>query len=204
MQRKGILYVISGPSGAGKGTVMNEVFKKVKDLYFSVSATTRAPRINEIDGESYHFITDEQFENLIKEDGMLEYVSKYGNRYGTIKEDVKKMIDECKDVVLEIETTGASNVKKMLRKSVVSIFIAPPSLEELRTRLEKRTPEANCNKELRFNTSIHEMMCAYYYDYIVVNNKIEDCVEKVVSIIESERCKVKHNRFLIKEILDKK
>lgn len=204
MPRKGILYVISGPSGAGKGTVLNEVFKRVKDLYFSVSATNRAPRVNEIDGVNYHFITDEQFDKLIAEDGMLEYVSKYGNRYGTIKSEVKKMIDEYKDVVLEIETTGASNVKKMLKKSVVSIFIAPPSMAELRARLEGRTPEANCNKELRFNTSVHEMMCAYYYDYIVVNDKLEDCVEKVVNIIEGERCKVKHNRFLIKEILDKK
>ncbi|HOO22837.1 MAG TPA: guanylate kinase [Clostridia bacterium] len=203
MPRKGILYVISGPSGAGKGTVMNEVFKRVKDLYFSVSATTRAPRVGETDGISYHFMTDGQFDELIANNGLLEYVSKYGNRYGTVKSEVQKMIDEYKDVVLEIETTGASNVKKMLKKSVVSIFIAPPSMAELKTRLEGRVPEANCNKELRLNTSEHEMLCAYYYDYIVVNDKLEDCVDKVVSIIESERCKVKYNRHLIKEILNK-
>ncbi|NLL56741.1 MAG: guanylate kinase [Clostridiales bacterium] len=204
MQRKGILYVISGPSGAGKGTVLAEVFKKVKDLHFSVSATNRAPRANEIDGVNYHFITDEQFDKLIEEDGLLEYVSKYGNRYGTVKSEVEKMIEECKDVVLEIETTGASNVKRMLKKRVVSIFIAPPSMAELRARLEGRASEGNSNRELRFNTSIHEMMCAYYYDYIVVNDNLNDCVEKVVNIIEGERCKVKYNRHLIKEILNKK
>jgi len=204
MQRKGILYVISGPSGAGKGTVLNEVFKRVSGLFFSVSATTRAPRINEVNGVNYHFVTDTEFNNLIEKNEMLEYVSKYGNRYGTIRKEVEKMINEYKDVILEIETTGASNVKKLLPDMAVNIFIAPPSLPELWSRLEGRQAEPNCNKELRFNTSVHEMNCAYDYDYIVVNDDLMTCVDKVVGIIESERCKVKYNKQIIQEIIDKK
>lgn len=201
MQRKGILYVISGPSGAGKGTVLKEVFKRIDGLNFSVSATTRHPREGEIDGVNYHFITDKDFDELIKNNQMLEYVSKYGNRYGTIKKDVEKMIRDNNDVILEIETIGAENVKKLL-PDAVNIFIAPPSIAELWQRLNKRQAEINCNKELRFNTSINEMMRAYDYDYIVINDELNSCVDKVTKIIESERCKVKYNKHIIKEIIE--
>lgn len=194
--------MISGPSGAGKGTVLEEVFKRVDGLYFSVSATTRGPRKGEENGINYHFITDEKFDELIQNDGMLEYVSKYGNRYGTVKDEVKRLLSQCKDVVLEIETIGASNVKRLLPDIAVNIFIAPPSLKELRARLDARQTEDETNKALRFNTSVAEMECAYDYDYIVINDCLQTCVDKVVGIIESERCKVRYNKHLIEQITD--
>ncbi|MFA6866543.1 MAG: guanylate kinase [Clostridia bacterium] len=203
MSRQGILFVISGPSGAGKGTVLREVFKRVEGLNFSVSATTRKIRAGEADGVNYFFISDDKFDKMIKNGEMLEFVGKYGNRYGTPKDAVKKLLDEHSDVVLEIETVGATNVKRLMPNDTVAIFIAPPSLTELWERLDHREAEENCDKELRFRTSIGEMMCAYGYDYLVVNDDLNECVDKVVHIIEAERNRIQFNKEIIQNIIDK-
>lgn len=200
MARKGILFVISGPSGTGKGTVLKEVFKYIKNLHYSVSATTRAPRTGEIEGVNYFFISQEKFDDMVKNNQMLEYVSKFTNNYGTPKLAVEEMLKKGKDVILEIETIGANKVQNSIE--CVSIFIAPPSLKELWERLDKRNTEVESKKRIRFETSREELLSAYNYDYLVINDKVSECAQKVVNIIESERCKVNRNKELVQEILE--
>lgn len=199
MSRKGILFVISGPSGTGKGTVLKEVFKNIKNLHYSVSATTRAPRNGEIDGVNYFFISQEKFDDMVKNDEMLEYVSKFTNNYGTPKKAVKDMLESGKDVILEIETIGSTKVQNCM--DCVSIFIAPPSLKDLWERLDKRNTEVESKKRIRFETSREELLSAYHYDYLVINDVVSECAQNVVNIITSERCKVCRNKEVIEKIL---
>ncbi len=199
---RGILFVVSGPSGAGKGTVMAEVFKQVEGLHFSVSATTRAPRAGEKDGVNYYYITTAEFDRMIADGEMLEYIEKFTNKYGTPKMAVEKLLDEGKDVVLEIETIGAGNVKRVLPESV-SVFIAPPSLNELWERLTGRKTETKEEEELRFRTSYEEISCAKDYDYVVVNDDVKICADKIASIITAERSRASRNEDLIKRVLNK-
>lgn len=199
MGRKGILFVISGPSGTGKGTVLKEVFKNIKNLHYSVSATTRAPRNGEIDGVNYFFISQEKFDDMVKNNEMLEYVSKFTNNYGTPKKAVENMLESGKDVILEIETIGSTKVQNCM--DCVSIFIAPPSLKDLWERLDKRNTEVESKKRIRFETSREELLCAYNYDYLVINDVVSECAQSVVSIIISERYKVSRNKDVIEKIL---
>ncbi len=199
--KKGILFVVSGPSGAGKGTVMGEVFKRIDDLNFSVSATTRAPRNGERDGVNYRFVTNEEFDRMIAEGEMLEFIEKFTNRYGTPKFAVESLLNQGKDVLLEIETTGASNVKRLMPECV-SIFIAPPSLSALWDRLSGRMTESEEERQLRFNVSKEEIECARHYDYIVINDEVSLCAERIIGIIEAERSKVFRNEDIINQILN--
>lgn len=198
--KKGILFVVSGPSGAGKGTVMGEVFKRIDDLNFSVSATTRAPRNGERDGVNYRFVTNEEFDRMIAEGEMLEFIEKFTNRYGTPKFAVESLLNQGKDVLLEIETTGAGNVKRLMPECV-SIFIAPPSLSALWDRLSGRMTESEEERQLRFNVSKEEIECARHYDYIVINDEVNLCAERIIGIIEAERSKVFRNEDIINQIL---
>lgn len=197
---RGILFVFSGPSGTGKGTVLKEVFKTVENLHYSVSATTRAPRNGEVHGVNYYFIDDAEFDRMIASGEMLEYVEKFTNRYGTPKKAVEEMLAKGEDVILEIETIGAENVRRQMPECV-SIFIAPPSLKELWHRLTGRNTDDENIEKLRFETSKVELMCAYNYDYIVINDTVAHCAEQVLGIIEAERCKVSRNRKVIENIL---
>lgn len=199
--KNGILFVISGPSGTGKGTVLKEVFAQDKNLFFSVSATTRAPREGEKDGVNYFFLTNEAFDRMIENGEMLEYVEKFTNRYGTPKGYVEKLLSEGKDVVLEIETIGASNVRRAMPDSV-SIFIAPPSLKELWARLKGRNTDNAAIEKLRFETSREELTSAYEYDYVVVNDEVKKCAKQIAEIISAERNKVARNKQIIETILN--
>lgn len=204
MTDKGILLVFSGPSGSGKGTILSNYFSKYNDknIKYSVSATTRSPREGEINGENYYFVSEKEFDNMICNDELLEWAQYCGNKYGTPKKAVMDLIDQGVDVLLEIETEGAMNVKKMYPEAIL-IFVLPPSLSELKKRLEGRgTEEAEVIKQ-RINTAANELKLADEYDYILVNDELDATVDNFKSIIVAERSKTKINKNTISEVLKK-
>lgn len=186
--RSGLLIVVSGPSGSGKGTVLAELFKVREKLFYSVSATTRKPRPGETDGHSYYFMSRGQFEENIKSGGMLEFACYCGNYYGTPKKAVEEKLADGVDVILEIEVQGAELVKKSC-PDCVSVFIAPPSMEELENRLRGRGTESPDVISRRLETSVLEIRRAFDYDYIVVNDDVDKAAAKIDSIITAEKCR---------------
>jgi len=188
-KNKGVLIVISGPSGAGKGTICKKLIEKNKNIYLSVSATTRSPREGEIDGVNYYFITKEEFERRVKENGFIEYAEVHGNFYGTPRVNVDKMLEEGKDVILEIDIQGALQVKENFKEGVF-IFILPPSMEELKRRIIKRGSETEESLMTRFKNAYKEINYVSKYNYAVVNDTLELAVAKVEAIIAAEKCRV--------------
>jgi len=187
MNKKGTLFVITGPSGAGKGTVLKKVIQSLEGLYFSVSATTRKPREGEVDGVHYHFLTKERFEELIEKERFLEYARYAENYYGTPLDPVEEHLEQGHDVILEIELQGALQVKKRLPKAVL-VFIAPPSFEELENRLRGRGTETE--EVIRKRLAIARQECANMdeFRFIVVNDEVEDAADRLRAIILSCRC----------------
>ena len=196
--RRGLLVVFSGPSGSGKGTVLKEAFKNSDDLRLSVSVTTRSPREGERDGVDYIFYSKEQFENLIQEDGFLEWACFCENYYGTPKAEIEKMLSEGKDVILEIEVQGAMKVKEKCPEAVL-VFNMPPSKEELKNRLVGRKTDAPEVIEKRLATSVWEISQAENYDYIIVNDVVEDAAKRLLSVIEGEKCKKERNLCVLSQ-----
>lgn len=178
---KAKLFVISAPSGCGKGTILAEVFKDT-DIFYSISCTTRDPRENEKDGVSYHFIDDDRFAKMIEENGFIEYAGFVGSYYGTPAKPVIENLEAGRDVVLEIETQGAFNVKKTMPEAVL-IFVLPPSVNELRRRLHKRGTETEEVIEQRVEKAVGEIQKAYMYDYVIMNDALEDAVSDFKSVI---------------------
>lgn len=195
MKTKGQLLVISGPSGAGKGTVCKALIEK-NPIWISVSCTTRNPRQGEVHGVNYYFIDKEEFLNRIENNDFLEYAEVYGNYYGTPKSEVLKMLDEGKDVILEIDIQGALKIKSTYPDGVF-IFIMPPSMEELKNRITNRGSETPESLKTRMESAYNEISFASKYDYAVVNDEVEEAVKKIESIIVSEKCRV----FKIKDEL---
>lgn len=177
------LYVFSGASGVGKSTVLTQVMNRRTDLKFSVSATTRAPRPGEVDGQSYYFIDKERFQEMIRENAFVEYDEHMGNYYGTPKFQLDEKL-ECGSVVLDIEPNGAFNVKAW-RPDAVLIFIAPPSLEELEHRLRSRGDTSEEQIRIRQERVAWEMEQSKKYDFIVINDQVEACVEEILNIMEN-------------------
>lgn len=186
--RRGLLIVVSGPSGSGKGTVLSRVLSGRDGIFYSVSATTRSPRPGEIDGQQYYFLAPGEFDKRIKDGGMLEYASYCGNYYGTPRAAVEEKCGKGFDVVLEIEVQGAMQVKKAC-PDCVTIFVAPPDAVELKRRLRGRGTESDEAIKKRLETAVGEIGYAGKYDYIVVNDAVEDAAEKIGCIITAEKCK---------------
>ena len=187
--QKGKTFIISGPSGVGKSTVLKALFEGRDDLYFSVSATTRQPREGEINGVHYHFIEPDEFMQWINEDAFLEYAQYVGNFYGTPKKFVDAAMDKGKDVILDIEVQGATQVYAK-RPETVRIFIAPPNWEELERRLTKRGTDSAEKIHQRLLRAKVEMKTAADYDYFVINDTVENAVAQLRAIMLAEHCKV--------------
>ncbi|NFF40170.1 guanylate kinase [Clostridium argentinense] len=188
MRVKGQLLVISGPSGAGKGTVCKSLLEK-NDIWISVSATTRKPRNGEIDGVNYFFIDKDEFLAKIDSNDFLEYAEVYGNYYGTPKSKVFEVLESGKDVILEIDIQGALKIKSAYPDGVF-IFILPPSMEELRYRITNRGSETPESLKTRLNSAYEEISFASKYDYAVINDEVNEAVKKIESIITAEKCRV--------------
>lgn len=199
MSDRGILIVLSGPSGAGKGTICAALRQQMPNLVYSVSMTTRAPRVGEEEGVSYFFRDKEEFQRLIKEDAFLEYAQVYDNFYGTPKQHVMDLLSEGKSVILEIDIQGAMQVKERFSEAVF-IYIVPPSLDILSNRLRDRGTDAADVIDKRLSKASSELALAHRYDYIVVNDVLPDAVEKVASILRAEACKIKRNKEKIQYI----
>ena len=202
MNKRGVLTVISGPSGVGKGTIIKRLFEIEENLYFSVSATTRKPRPGEIDGVHYSFKTVEEFERDIKNGEMLEYATFNGNYYGTPKSAIEQKLSEGKDIVLDIEIQGARNVKKMMPEAVL-VYLLPPSIEELKRRLIGRNTEDAETIAGRLHTAKIELNEApELYDYFIVNDLVDNAAIKIKDIIEGERCSKTAMQEVLKQILE--
>lgn len=186
---KGLLIVVSGPSGAGKDTICQKLIKENSNIWMSVSMTTRKPRPLEKDGVDYFFVSSEEFKNKINDNTFLEYASYNDNYYGTPKDKVEEKLNEGKDVILVIDINGAINIKKII-PSALFIFIMPPDMETLKNRLIGRKTESKDKVVQRFITAYNEVNNYKKYNYVVVNDKVEDAVNKVKSIIQSEKCRI--------------
>lgn len=189
MARKGILFVISGPSGVGKGSITKAVMKRMKNIKLSISATTRLPRTGEVSGREYYFIDQPAFIQMIDNDLFLEWAKVYNNLYGTPRHFVDHNLDKGQDVLLEIDIQGAIKVKEKMPAGVF-IFIAPPSIEELAQRLINRGSDSPESMEVRLASYKWEMEQYRHYDYIVLNKELDTAVDTVCSIINAERCRV--------------
>ena len=198
--KKGRLVVISGPSGVGKGTVVKALMARNPRIKLSVSATTREVRPNEIHGVHYYFISHEEFERMLEEDLFLEHAQYVGNRYGTPAEPVNRMLEDGYDVVLEIEVQGGMQVMQH-RPDAITVFIAAPSFEELARRLRGRGDTDEEKVEMRLQQARMEYLVAPNYQYIVVNDRLEDAVADVEAILRAEALKTEHQQELLKEAL---
>ena len=200
MNEKGILIVVSGFSGSGKGTLMKELLTRYPDTYaLSISATTRSPREGEVDGREYFFVSKDEFEKMIAKGELIEYAKYVENYYGTPRDYVEKKLDEGKDVILEIEIQGALNVKKMFPDTLL-LFVTPPSAEELKKRLVGRGTETMDVIESRMDRACEEAEGVENYDYLIVNDSLDRCVEEMHSIIRGEHRRSSRNCEFMKEI----
>lgn len=198
---KGLLVVISAPSGGGKGTILKELFSRDGNLKLSVSATTRRPRPGEKHGEQYYFISREEFESLIAEGKMLEHAEYVGNYYGTPRGPVEEWTAQGKDVILEIEVQGGAQVKRLMPECV-SIFILPPSTKVLEERLRGRGTEQESTVQKRLETARREIPQASEYDYVVYNDRLEDAVEDIQAILRAEKLKYSRNADCTERVLN--
>ena len=199
---QGFLLIISGPAGTGKGTVCKELLDRNKDIKFSVSATTRKPRVGEEEGVNYHFIEEDKFENMIEEDEFLEHAYVHTNYYGTPKKFVMDQVEKGEIVLLEIDVQGALQVKKNYSEAVF-IFLLPPTMEELKNRIVKRGTESEEDINTRFENAFKELDFVGEYDYFVINDKIEDAVANVEAIIKAENLRVKRHSDIKDKVLSK-
>lgn len=196
---KGILTVVSGFSGAGKGTVMKRLLEKYDNYALSISATTRSPRQGEEEGREYFFKTTEAFEDLIAHDALLEYAKYVDNYYGTPRAYVEEKLSAGKDVILEIEIQGAMKIRRKIPEALL-VFVTPPDMEELKRRLSGRGTETGEIIASRLTRAGEEAEGMDAYDYLLVNDDLEECVDTLHHIIQSEHCRMGRNRELVKRL----
>lgn len=188
--RRGAMFVIEGPSGTGKGTIAKEILKRDPNIKFSVSVTTRKPRPTEKEGVDYYFVTNEQYDEFLAQDAFYEHVdSQYGDRYGTLRSEVDSFINVGQDVLFDMDWLGARQMKKKAKDDVVTIYLLPPSIKELRQRLENRGTDSKELIDKRMALILDKMSHWDEFDYVIVNVDIEETVTKVQKIISGERMK---------------
>ena len=189
-ERKGAMFIIEGPSGTGKGTIAKQLLEQDKNIKFSVSVTTRAPRHNEVEGVDYYFITNEKYDELLKQDAFYEYVdSQYGSRYGTLRSEVDSFINVGQDVLFDMDWEGARQMRAKAPDDVVTIYLLPPSIKELYERLVNRGTDSPEVIAKRMRLVLEKLSHCNEFDYIVVNAELDDTVKKIQRIISGERMK---------------
>ncbi|HEV7397806.1 MAG TPA: guanylate kinase [Pyrinomonadaceae bacterium] len=198
---RGVLFVVSSPSGGGKGTLINRVLKTVPGLSYSVSYTTRAPRKGEVDGADYFFVSTSQFEELVAADQFLEWARVHGNLYGTSRAQVLKEIGERRDIILEVDVQGAASVRKLLADAV-SIFIVPPSFEVLNQRLVARNTDSALELELRLRNAPIELRNYVAFDYVIVNDDLDRASAQLASVIYAERARRKRQEQEVRRVAE--
>lgn len=200
-RRPGLLIVISGPSGTGKGTICQALLQRQPQFVYSISATTRLPRPGEVHGLNYFFVSVQEFRRMVDAHEMLEWANVYGNYYGTPRFLVEDQLHKGRDVILEIDTQGAKQIKDRCPEGIF-IFVVPPSLAELKRRIVKRGTDSAAVIERRLVSASDELSCAAYYDYVVVNDNLHTAVETIQAIITAEKCRTARNVSLIRTIID--
>lgn len=205
MKRRGLLIVVSGPSGVGKGTICKELFKSSDDIHLSVSVTTRAAREGEVHGKNYFFISKEAFQSMIENDELLEYAQVYDNYYGTPKGFVMDQLEQGRDILLEIDIQGALQVKERYQEGVF-VFIVPPSMEELRNRIVGRGTETLEAINKRFSSAYDEIDLMSNYDYYIINDTVQNATRRLQCILEAERYRILPENVteLIQELKEEK
>ncbi len=188
--RRGAMFIVEGPSGVGKGTIVKEVLKRDPNIKFSVSVTTRAKREGEVEGVDYYFITDEQYNQYMKDDAFYECVdSQYGNRYGTLRSEVDSFLNIGEDVLFDMDWVGARQMRQKAPDDVVTIYLLPPSIHDLRERLEHRATDSKEQIDKRMGMVLDKMSHWKEFDYVIVNVDVEETIAKVQKIISGERMK---------------
>ena len=188
--RRGAMFIIEAPSGTGKSAIVKEILRCDPNIKFSVSVTTRKPREGEVDGKDYYFIDDAQYNEYLKQDAFYEYVdSQYGSRYGTLRSEVDSFINIGEDVLFDMDWAGARQMKAKAKDDVVTIYLLPPSIKELRTRLENRGTDSKETIEKRMNLTAEKLKHWNEFDYVLVNVNLEDTIKKIQRIISGERMK---------------
>lgn len=198
--RKGSVFILSGPSGSGKDTILKEILERRPDLFFSISSITREKRKGETDGEKYHFISREEFEEGLENNAFLEYNKYLDNYYGTPKAPVETHIAAGTDVLIEVDVNGARSIREKI-PDAVSIFVMPPSFEVLKQRLSGRGTETEAQIEKRLNAALEEIRRAEEYDYIVVNDALSTAVSDTLSVLSAAKLTLSNQKFIIDEVL---
>jgi guanylate kinase len=200
-EARGILFVVSSPSGGGKGTLIQRMLNKVSDLSYSVSFTTRTPRNGEVDGREYHFVSRESFEQMVAADEFLEWAHVHGKQYGTSRTQVLREISEGRDIVLEVDVQGAASIRALVPDSV-SVFILPPSFEVLRQRLLDRGTDSPEELDLRLRNAPAELKDYAAFQYLIINDDAERAAEQLSAIVHSERARLHRQGPRVKHVVE--
>jgi guanylate kinase len=196
MSNNAVVIIISAPSGTGKTSICRSIFRQFPDIRFSVSYTTRAPRPGEVDGRDYHFVTEEMFRDKVQKGEFAEWAENYGHLYGTSRRAVEETRSRGEDLILDVEPRGARALKELYPDGVF-VFVLPPNLEELEKRLQKRGAENDATRKRRFQKAKDEIREVFWYDYIIVNDRLESAVERLRAVYLAEKCRRERQRPVI-------